>query len=124
MALALAHAQLERMHEVAIESARHAERLRIEGVTDAFFGLVGPSQEPPYRIDLAKVEIPTLVLWGAEDRLIEATAAEKTSRQLPDARFVVLPACGHTPMEECPDAFLDAALPFLTGAEAAAAGSP
>lgn len=29
MALALAHAQLERMHEVAIESARHAERLRI-----------------------------------------------------------------------------------------------
>lgn len=102
----------------------YAERLRIEGVTDAFFGLVGPSQEPPYRIDLAKVEIPTLVLWGAEDRLIEATAAEKTSRQLPDARFVVLPACGHTPMEECPEAFLDAALPFLTGAEAAAAGSP
>jgi len=101
----------------------YAARLRIEGVTDAFFGLVGPSKEPPYRIDLAKVEIPTLVLWGAEDRLIEAVAAEKTSSRLPAARFVVLPACGHTPMEECPEAFLEAALPFLS-AEAAAAGSP
>ena len=91
----------------------YAGRLRIEGVTDAFFGLVGPSTEPPYRIDLAKVEIPTLVIWGAEDRLIAAAAAEKTSSQLPAASFVLLPACGHTPMEECPDAFLAAALPFL-----------
>ena len=90
----------------------YADRLRIEGASDAFFGLVGPSQEPPYRIDLAQVKIPTLVVWGAEDRLIEAAAAE-TSSQLPEARFVVLPACGHTPMEECPEAFLAAALPFL-----------
>lgn len=101
----------------------YAERLRIEGVTDAFFGLVGPSEEPPFRIDLASVETPTLVLWGAEDRLIEAQAAEKTSSQLPAARFVVLPACGHTPMEECPEAFLAAALPFLAG-ETGSAGSP
>ncbi|MEO8198108.1 MAG: alpha/beta hydrolase [Thermoanaerobaculia bacterium] len=100
----------------------YADRLRIEGATDAFFGLVGPSVEPPFRIDLATVAIPTLVVWGAEDRLIEATAARKTSSQLPNARFVVLPACGHTPMEECPEAFLAAVLPFLVGGEPGAAG--
>ncbi len=102
----------------------YADRLRIEGVADAFFGLVGPSKEPPYRIDLAKLEIPTLVVWGSEDRLIEAAAAEKTSSQLPEARFVVLPACGHTPMEECPEAFLAAALPFLARGDAGPAGAP
>ncbi len=68
------------------------------------------------------MKIPTLVVWGAEDRLIAAAGAEKTSSQLPDARFVVLPACGHTPMEECPEAFLAAALPFLAS-EAGARGS-
>lgn len=101
----------------------YADRLRIEGVTDAFFGLVGPSKEPPFRIDLAKVEIPTLVVWGAEDQLIAAKGAEETSRKLPNSTFVRLPACGHTPMEECPEAFLAAALPFLAGAPSAQAGA-
>ncbi len=104
----------------------YADRLRIEGVSDAFYGLVGPSQEPPYRIDLAKVKTPTLVIWGAEDRLIEAKPAAERSRELPNSTFVLLPACGHTPMEECPREFLAAALPFLASAPAApsAAGSP
>ncbi len=97
----------------------YAERLRIEGATDAFFGLVGPSREPPFRIDLAKMALPTLVVWGAEDRLIAAKGAEETSRQLPNSTFVLLPACGHTPMEECPQAFLAAALPFLAATEPA-----
>ncbi len=95
----------------------YAERLRIEGAADALYGLVGPSNEPPYRIDLATVRMPTLVVWGAEDRLIEVAGAETRSKLLPDARFVVLPACGHTPMEECPEAFLRAALPFLLSSE-------
>ncbi|MEO7794468.1 MAG: alpha/beta hydrolase [Thermoanaerobaculia bacterium] len=91
----------------------YADRLRIEGAADAFLGLVGPSSEPTYEIDLSQVAIPTLVVWGAEDRLIEAAAAKQRSRELPQASFVVLPGCGHTPMEECPEAFLAAALPFL-----------
>ena len=102
----------------------YAERLRIEGVTDAFYGLVGPSKEPPFEIDLQKVAQPTLVIWGAEDRLIPVAGAERTSEQLPNARFVTLPACGHTPMEECPEAFLEAALPFLASSGPAPAGAP
>jgi pimeloyl-ACP methyl ester carboxylesterase len=104
----------------------YAERLRIEGVTDAFHGLVGPSSEPPFRIDLAAIRTPALVVWGAEDELIEAEAARKRSSELPNSRFVSLPACGHTPMEECPEAFLAAALPFLVAEPTAdaSAGAP
>lgn len=101
----------------------YADRLRIEGASDAFHGLVGPSSEPPFRIDLAAIRTPSLVVWGAEDRLIEAAAAEERSRELPNSTFVVLPACGHTPMEECPQAFLAAALPFLLE-ERSRLGSP
>lgn len=102
---------------------KYADRLRIEGATDAFFGLVGPSTEPPFRIDLASIRTPTLVVWGAEDRMIEAAGARQRSRELPDASFVTLPACGHSPMEECPQAFLASALPFLLEPQARQ-GSP
>jgi pimeloyl-ACP methyl ester carboxylesterase len=91
----------------------YADRLRIEGVSDAFFGLVGPSAEPPFELDLATVRMPTLVVWGAEDELIHAAGAAERAKLLPAGRFVALPACGHSPMEECPRAFLDASLPFL-----------
>ncbi len=104
----------------------YADRLRIEGVTDAFHGLVGPSSEPPFRIDLAAIRTPALVVWGAEDELIEAEAARKSSSELPNSSFVSLPACGHTPMEECPEAFLAVALPFLLEEQPAlgSAGAP
>ncbi len=102
----------------------YADRLRIEGASDAFYGLVGPSKEPPFRIDLATVRAPTLVVWGVEDELISVVGAEQRAKLLPDSRFVALPACGHTPMEECPEAFLAAALPFLENAVAPATSAP
>lgn len=92
---------------------QYAERLRIEGAVDAYRGLVGPSDEPPRHLDLATVTQPTLVVWGAEDELIGVDGARERAAALPDGRFVAIPGCGHTPMEECPEPFLAAALPFL-----------
>lgn len=91
----------------------YADRLRIEGAASAYRGLIGPSEEPPFELDLATIAQPTLVVWGEEDRLIPVASARERSARMPDARFVSIPACGHTPMEECPEQFLDAALPFL-----------
>ena len=91
----------------------YAERLRVEGVEDAFFGLVGPSDEPKVELDLASVALPTLVVWGEKDELISAAEARRASEKLPQGRFVELPGCGHLPTEECPEAFLAAVTPFL-----------
>ena len=91
----------------------YAERLRIEGAVDAYRGLIGPSAEPPFELDLSTIAQPTLVVWGEEDGLIPVAGARQRSARMPNARFVSIPACGHTPMEECPEPFLAAALPFL-----------
>lgn len=91
----------------------YAERLRIEGAVDAYRGLVGPSDEPPRELDLSTIRQPTLVVWGEEDRLIPVAGARQRSAAIPDGRFIAIPGCGHTPMEECPEPFLEAALPFL-----------
>jgi pimeloyl-ACP methyl ester carboxylesterase len=98
----------------------YASRLRIEGAADAFFGLVGHSKEEPFELDLTTLAVPTLVVWGAEDELIPISAAAARSRLLPRGAFVAIPACGHAPMEECPEAFLGHALPFLEGLDGAA----
>ncbi len=43
---------------------------------------------------------PTLLLWGREDRVTPLEIGELLSRQLPGARLVVYPGCGHFPMIE------------------------
>ena len=91
----------------------YADRLRIEGAVDAYRGLLGPSEEPPYELDLATIRQRTLVVWGENDELIPVDGARSASAKLPDGRFVALPTCGHTPMAECPEPFLAAVLPFL-----------
>lgn len=91
----------------------YLERLRVEGVEDAFFGLTAPTGAPPDRVELATLAMPALLVWGAEDVLVTAADGRAAAAAMPDATFVELPACGHSPMEECPAAFVAAVEPFL-----------
>jgi pimeloyl-ACP methyl ester carboxylesterase len=91
----------------------YLERLRVEGVEDAFYGLTAPTGAPPDRIDLAALAMPALLVWGSEDELTPAADGRAAAATMPDATFVELPDCGHSPMEECPAAFVDAVEPFL-----------
>jgi pimeloyl-ACP methyl ester carboxylesterase len=43
---------------------------------------------------------PVLLLWGREDRVTPLAIGERMSRELPGARLVVYPGCGHFPMIE------------------------
>lgn len=58
---------------------------------------------------LHRIRVPTLIVWGADDRLLPPTLGGVFSAEIQDARFVVLDRCGHVPMLDAPDA-LDAAL--------------
>jgi pimeloyl-ACP methyl ester carboxylesterase len=62
---------------------------------------------------LRSVRAPTLVLWGARDRLLPPTLGSLFTAELPDARLVVLDRCGHVPMLEAPDELNDELLRFL-----------
>lgn len=93
----------------------YLERLRVEGVVDAFFGLTAPTGAPPDRVDLARLDLPALLVWGGEDELIPPADGRRVAEAMPDATFVEIPGCGHSPMEECPREFLAAVEPFLTG---------
>src|SRR6185437_2781719 len=47
---------------------------------------------------------PTLLLWGREDQVTPLKFGERLSRELPNARMIVYPRCGHFPMLEAREA--------------------
>jgi pimeloyl-ACP methyl ester carboxylesterase len=55
----------------------------------------------------------TLLLWGAEDQVARPLFGERLARELPRARLVLIPACGHIPMIECRGPTSAALLDFL-----------
>lgn len=71
---------------------------------------------------LGQINTPTLILWGAEDKLIPVSGADWFAARIPNADKIVYPGIGHIPMEEAPDrtaADLDAFLskPFPSAAK-------
>lgn len=64
---------------------------------------------------------PTLVVWGREDAIIPAAAAEEARRIAPHAELRTIPSCGHLVMVERPREMLEAFIPFLDQALARSA---
>jgi pimeloyl-ACP methyl ester carboxylesterase len=95
--------------------AAYLERLTIEGIDDAYYGLgaTAPPRLPPF--DYRRVTAPTLVVWGAQDRVISVAAGRRASARIPGARFTAMPSTGHLPMEERPEELLRIVVPFLQG---------
>lgn len=52
---------------------------------------------------IADIKAPTLILWGAQDRLIPVEAAGKFHQAIAGSQLIVYPATGHIPMEEVAD---------------------
>ncbi len=65
---------------------------------------------------LHRIDVPTLILWGASDRLLPAAYAEEFHRLIPGSRVTVFPACGHLPNIEKADEFVAAVTSFAAGA--------
>jgi pimeloyl-ACP methyl ester carboxylesterase len=62
---------------------------------------------------LHRVDVPTLLVWGANDGLVPVRFGETYRRLIPDAELLVIPEAGHAPFEEQPEAFLAALTNFL-----------
>jgi 3-oxoadipate enol-lactonase len=62
---------------------------------------------------LSTVRVPTLVLWGEEDRLIPPAQSRSMVAKLPEGRGVGIPGAGHLPFLEVPDQFAEALEAFL-----------
>jgi pimeloyl-ACP methyl ester carboxylesterase len=62
---------------------------------------------------LHRVAVPSLVLWGASDRIVTPDYGHAYSELIPNARFEAIEAAGHHPELEQPGAFVDRVAGFL-----------
>jgi pimeloyl-ACP methyl ester carboxylesterase len=93
--------------------AAHPRRLPAPLVAEQLRGSGGPGfldaldaiTDYPIRDRLTEIRAPTLVVWGADDRLVPVADAWEFGDLIPDARVVVYEDTGHVAMLERPDAF-------------------
>jgi pimeloyl-ACP methyl ester carboxylesterase len=81
-----------------------AEQVRGAG-NPGFVDALDALTDYPIRARLGEIACPTLIVWGAEDRLVPVRDAAEFERLIPDARKVVWAETGHVPMLERPAAF-------------------
>ena len=66
-----------------------------------------PAMVDPSLLDrLGGIAIPTLVLWGDSDQIVDPAYGQAYAAAIDGARFEVLPATGHMPQMETPDLVL------------------
>jgi pimeloyl-ACP methyl ester carboxylesterase len=59
--------------------------------------------EPIAFTDIVPDDVKVTIAWGAKDHLLPKSQARVAKRHLPNARFVLLPGCGHVPMTDDPE---------------------
>jgi pimeloyl-ACP methyl ester carboxylesterase len=64
------------------------------------------SHDPNLRKWLHRIKLPTLLIWGAEDRVFPRPYAYVYQQLIPGAKAIVLPECGHLPQVEKGDQFV------------------
>ena len=62
---------------------------------------------------LDQFQMPVLVITGDDDRIVPTAQSLKLAAAIPGSQLVVIPACGHVPQEECPQAFMQALQKFV-----------
>jgi pimeloyl-ACP methyl ester carboxylesterase len=91
----------------------HADRLRPElcyeiasgggkpGFLDAFYA----NLTYDFSDRLPEISVPTLIVWGRDDRIVPVDGAFEYERLIPDSRRVIFEETGHVPMIERPARF-------------------
>jgi pimeloyl-ACP methyl ester carboxylesterase len=92
-------------HPERLPSALLAEQMRSSGKPPGFDGALEAMTRYPIRDRLGEIAAPTLVVWGAEDRLVPVGDATEFEWLIRDARKLIYPDTGHLAMLERPGRF-------------------
>ena len=87
----------------------------LEAHLTALRAQVDPGGQREVLVDrLTLLEVPTLVVWGARDRVFPETQAREAVARLQEGSLALMSDCGHMPHVECPDHFLAILDEFLS----------
>ena len=61
--------------------------------------------------------LPTMIVWGARDRLIPVSHGEEAHELIPGSRLEIFERAGHFPHQDDPERFAEVVLDFITTTE-------
>jgi haloalkane dehalogenase len=67
----------------------------------------------PYEGKLARLGVPTLMLWGSDDFAAPVAGAHRFEGEIPGSEVVVLDGTGHFVVEDAPDRYAEELVGFL-----------
>ena len=88
-------------------------RLAGDRIAHAMYTWEPYMHNPKLRYRLHRINVPTLMLWGASDGMVSVAYAEAYRRMIPGATLVVIPEAGHLPHIEQPNEIVDTRWPDL-----------
>lgn len=119
--------------KVALQKVYHQKEVLTEEVIDAYWKPLSENGGKEVVIKMLQsidnqrlkelsclfshIMIPTLVLWGRNDRWIPVHHGYRFFEVIPNARLVIIEECGHVPHEEQPEKVNLSVLSFLEGLE-------
>jgi pimeloyl-ACP methyl ester carboxylesterase len=103
--------------------ARHAENRALlqalverQPVATIQAALAALGDRPDMTAALTRVEVPTLLVVGAEDQITPPACLEAAEATIPGAKLLIVPAAGHLVPLEAPEVFNRAIVEFLAEA--------
>lgn len=61
------------------------------------------------------IKVPTLIIWGRQDRIIPLRVGELLDRDIANSTLKIIEECGHAPQEERPEETVPLVVEFLKG---------
>jgi pimeloyl-ACP methyl ester carboxylesterase len=111
--LAAAYADPKHLSEATL--TRYRDMMLAPGVRRAILTRMGQVILRDPAPTLARIQAPTLLLWGEQDHMIPIANSADYLKDLPHATLVRLPNLGHVPFEEDPATSLVPVERFLAG---------
>jgi pimeloyl-ACP methyl ester carboxylesterase len=92
----------------------YADALRHRDLLDKIFWIIADEMEQsPLNDDLDKVTVPTLILWGRHDKLIDVSCVAVLEKGIANSRAHIFEHVAHVPMIEDPKATAEIQRAFL-----------
>jgi pimeloyl-ACP methyl ester carboxylesterase len=88
--------------------------LEVKGWEAAFWEFVRHPDRSNVQDHLAKLKVPTLVIYGVHDQIIPPKDSMAVAKLIKKAKLIKVSDCGHLPHEETPKQFLAAVEDFIS----------
>lgn len=80
---------------------------------ESYIKTIEATERQPQSLDISTIKVPTLLVFGEDDRLTPPEVGRKMHEKIPGSEFVIIQTAGHLSNIERPDLFNKAVLGFL-----------